>query len=390
MNTIEAKDIKSQKDRVFYNNIRQTIDHLQNFIVNEAPACTSKEKITDSRSAYKLCKNEETMAVYLKDEMWIADIRVNGRRYRKKFPKKSLAELYANKIKYQKAEDSILNRKRISAVLFTDYAEFYFKTYSVPNKRSAPTDRIVINHLTAYFKGQYLHQITSLMVEQYIAMRLKDVKQRTINLEHQILNHMFKKAIEWGKAVENPSSKIKKFREESGRLRFLDNEEVNRLLKNTPEQIRPIIIVALYTGLRRGELFNLEWKDIDLKRKVLNVIKSKSGKVMEIPMNEFAYNTFLKLKTADNCGKIFNTVNFRKLFAQAVKGAKLNDVIMYTTRHTFASQLVMAGVDLVTVKELLGHSKIEMTMKYAHLSQNHKRQAVEQLASRINISNEEK
>ena len=264
MNTIEAKDIKSQKDRVFYNNIRQTIDHLQNFIVNEAPACTSKEKITDSRSAYKLCKNEETMAVYLKDEMWIADIRVNGKRYRKKF------------------------------------------------------------------------------------------------------------------------------REESGRLRFLDNEEVNRLLKNTPEQIRPIIIIALYTGLRRGELFNLEWKDIDLKRKVLNVIKSKSGKVREIPMNEFAYNTFLKLKTADNCGKIFNTVNFRKLFAQAVKGAKLNDVIMYTTRHTFASQLVMAGVDLVTVKELLGHSKIEMTMKYAHLSQNHKRQAVEQLASRINISNEEK
>lgn len=331
------------------------------------------------------------MAVYLKDEMWIADIRVNGKRYRKKFPKKSLAELYANKIKYQKAEDGILNRKRISAVLFTDYAEFYYKTYSVPNKRSSPTDRIVINHFKRYFKGQHLHQITSLMVEQYIAMRLKDVKKRTINIEHQILNHMFKKAIEWGKAVTNPSISIKKFKEEEiVRLRVLTQEEINRLLQNTPEKIKPIIIVELYTGMRRGELFNLEWKDINLTSKVINIVKSKSGKSRIIPMNEIVYNIFLALKTADNCGKIFDVTNFRKLFAQAIKGAKLNDVIFYTFRHNFASQLVNSGVDLVTVKELLGHSKIEMVMTYAHTSENQKRQAVEQLANKINTCNDEK
>lgn len=326
------------------------------------------------------------MAVYFKDGKWIADYYIDRHRYRERYPTKKLAELAIYKRKVQKAEGKFLDKKRVPKVLFKDFSEFYYKTYSIPNKLSAPTDRVVINNLNKFFGDKYLHQITPLMVEQYRALRKEHVKPRTINIEHQILSHMLSKAVEWGKASDNPASKVKKFREDSHRLRFLDNEEINRLLEKAPLNLKPLIEVALYTGMRRGELFNLTWKDIDWNRRVIHVVKSKSGKVREIPMSNIAHNILLKLKSTGNQEKVFDKTNFRKLFALAVRKAEINSFRFHDLRHTFASHLIMSGSDLVTAKELLGHSRIETTMIYSHLSPDHKKQAVEQLANKIGRS----
>jgi len=213
-----------------------------------------------------------------------------------------------------------------------------------------------------------------MMVKEYRSMRKTKVKPATVNREHQCLRHIFTKAIEWGRTLNNPAKGNKLFKVDNKRLRFLSKEEIQALLSYCDERIKPLVIMALNTGLRRGELKNLKWKDMDMERGLIYVLQTKSGEPREIPINGILRATIEKLHREGQ--RLFDTTNLRKLYEKAVNNSQLEDVNFHMLRHTFASHLVMAGIDLMTVKELLGHATLDMTMRYAHLSKGHKQVAV--------------
>ena len=176
---------------------------------------------------------------------------------------------------------------------------------------------------------------------------------------------------------------VRFLKEDNRRLRHLTSEEIEKLIENCTEYLKPIVITAIHTGMRKGEILKLKWKNIDFEQQLISVTETKSGRPREIPMNNFLTETLKSVKFMGEyvfCrsdGTRFQ--NIRKSFETAVEKANLKDCTFHTLRHTFASLLVMGGVDLTTVKELMGHKSIEMTLRYAHLAPDHKRFAVEVL-----------
>jgi site-specific recombinase XerD len=149
----------------------------------------------------------------------------------------------------------------------------------------------------------------------------------------------------------------------------------------------PEFEIALHTGMRPKEQYSLTWDRVDLVRKLVTIAKSKNGHTRHIPLNSVALAAFQGLfKTSKGEGPVFLSKDgdqlqgYKHWFEDAVREAGLKEFTWYCLRHTFASRLVMAGVDIRTVAELMGHRTIQMTMRYAHLAPAHKLAAVERLA----------
>jgi len=140
--------------------------------------------------------------------------------------------------------------------------------------------------------------------------------------------------------------------------------------------------------MRKGEIFNLKWQDVNFNLRLVHVSDSKNNEARDIPINDVLYETLKALKDKAEEGQDYIFVNpktnkpydnVKKSFKTALKKAGIEDFTFHDLRHTFASHLVMSGVDLMTVKELLGHKDIKMTMRYSHLSPDHKRMAVKRM-----------
>jgi integrase len=146
------------------------------------------------------------------------------------------------------------------------------------------------------------------------------------------------------------------------------------MLSAADEILRPLLIVALHTGLRRSELFALTWQDVDVKQEVIRVVHTKNGERREIPMTDTLRATVQQLPRRLASDYVFpgktgrGLVDVRKRFRRALQEAGIEGFVFHDLRHTFASHLVMAGVALVTVKEFLGHKDLKMTLRYAHLA----------------------
>jgi integrase len=167
--------------------------------------------------------------------------------------------------------------------------------------------------------------------------------------------------------------------EPQGRLRWLTQEEITRLLAATAKprnkELRAAVIIALNTGLRRGELLGLTWERVDLSRGVIRLELTKSSRRREVPMNDASYNALLTLG-AKAGGRVFKTRYIKTAYNNAVEEAELEDVNFHTLRHTFASWAIMRGVSVKELQDLLGHASLTMTMRYAHLASERLRTAV--------------
>ena len=323
------------------------------------------------------------MSVFKKGKNYYIDYYVNGRRKREKVgPNKRQALIVLQKRKVQVVERKFLDIQRHEKIKFEDMAKTYIEAYSKPNKRSFRRDEISLKNLTGFFKGKYLHEIISLHIEKYRVKRLRVVTPATVNRELACLKHMFNKAKEWGKASENPALKIKLLKEENRRTRYLETEEIKALVNACPDHLRPIVITALNTGMRKGEILNLKWPDVDLRQKIIYIYNSKSGKSRKVDINDWLVETFIRVRKHPESPYVFCNKdgkpygNIRKSFDNAKRRAGIKDFRFHDLRHTFASHLVMAGIDLKTVQELLGHQTYEMTLRYSHLSPDHRRRAV--------------
>ncbi len=313
------------------------------------------------------------MAIFKKDGAWYIDYYVNGRGRRERIgSSRKLAEAVLAKRKVQIAEGKFLDVSGPTKIKFETLAAEYLK-FSKINKRSWRKDQVSIENLKALFGGRYLSEITPLKIEHYKAKRKDQVTPASVNRELACLKHMFTKAIEWGMTSENPARKVKLFRENNARLRYLTPEEAKRLIDAATPHLKPILIVALNTGMRKGEILKLKWKDIHWKRGVILLTDTKNGQWREIPMNGILTETLRDMmKQSDSLyifpsrtGKPFTEV--RKSFESALRVAGIEDFRFHDLRHTFASNLVMAGVDLTIVGEILGHKSIAMTKRYSHL-----------------------
>jgi len=335
------------------------------------------------------------MSVYQKGKNWYIDYYVNGQRKRKKIgPSKKLAIQVLKDIHVKIAKREYLGIHEEKKILFEDFAKEYL-VYSKANKSpsSYRRDMVSINsNLIPAFKGFYLFEITSPMIEKYKAERLKEVEPATVNREIGCLRHMFNKAIAWGYLKKNSVTEVKSLKEPPGRVRYLIKEEIEALLKainqlprGCGEYLRPIVVLALNTGMRKGEILNLKWKDIDLEGRKITIIKSKNNQVRIIPINDTLYHELKKIKR-ESCDEfVFSNRNgdpfgnVRKSFERALKIANITDFTFHDLRHTFASHLVMSGCNLRAVQQLMGHKDIKMTMRYSHLSKEHLQEAVSKL-----------
>ena len=200
---------------------------------------------------------------------------------------------------------------------------------------------------------------------------------------------MFNKGVGWKLASHNPTDGITLLRENGARTRFLDGHEIGQLLAASSESFHPILITALHTGMRRGEILNLKWPDVDFKNRIITVQDSESGKKRMLPMDDTLCEALSLLPTRFQRGYVFPSpvkegqprYDFKRQFGNAVKQAGLHNFRFHDLRHTFASHLVMSGVDLMTVKELLGHATLTMTMRYSHLAPDHRMRAIKTLDS---------
>ena len=285
---------------------------------------------------------------------------------------------------------------------FEEFSEEYLREYAVKRKRSWKSDQCYLKaHLVPFLGQLRLSEITRQHVERYTSRRVDDgVKKATINGELAVLRKMMYKAIDWGRLDKNPVRKEDFFQgEEQMKERVLTSEEQGRLLMASPTSLRPILITALNTGMRRGEILGLEWARVSLENRqiILECTNTKSKKRREIPINGDLFSLLASLKTTAN-GSAYVFPNpftgkplkdAKSAFYRACKKAGIKGLRFHDLRHTFASRLSARGVDLNTIRELLGHGSIRMTQRYLHSNQALKRNAVESIVEKAGDSSKE-
>jgi integrase len=268
-------------------------------------------------------------------------------------------------------------------------------------KRTVEADRRQLDLLKAEFGAETaLAEITASRISEYKSKRLAAVRKfgngeaaverrltaAAVNRPLALLRHLLRLAHEeWEAIDEVPRIRLEK--EPQGRLRWLTQEEIMRLLgaaaKSRNKELRAAVVVALNTGLRLGELIGLTWERVDLSRGVIRLEMTKNGRRREVPMNDASYGALVGLRPKGS-GRVFKTRYIKTAYNNAVEAAQLDDVTFHTLRHTFASWAVMRGVTLKELQELLGHSSLAMTMRYAHLAPEHLRTAVGRLEGLTN------
>ncbi|TET62236.1 site-specific integrase, partial [Candidatus Aerophobetes bacterium] len=288
------------------------------------------------------------MGVFKKGENWYIDYYVQGRRKREKIgPSKVQAQVVLQKRKVQIAEGKFLDVQGHQKVKFEEMGKLFLENYSKPNKRSWRRDEEIVGHLVDFFKGKNLYEITPLDIEKYKRNRIEEVSPATVNRELSGLRNIYNRAIEWGMAEKNPVKGVKFFREDEGRLRFLEKEEIRRLYDACPAYLKSIVALAVSTGMRKGEILSLKWLDVDFRRRIITILKTKGQKRREIPIGLGISRLLLRRRKYPDSPYIFCREDgrcigsFRKAFESALKKAGIEDFTFHDLRHTFASHLVM-------------------------------------------------
>jgi integrase len=229
-----------------------------------------------------------------------------------------------------------------------------------------------------------LPDITILPIERFKLARLQTVTPASVNRELAGLKRLFNLASEWGfHKGRNPVKGVRFLDENNLKLRTLSGAEEAKLLSYCAPYMQDLVVFAINTGLRLGEILNLTWKEVDLENGVLTLLIRKNRRMLDVPLNEKAFKVVNGWYGVRKCQYVFYNPEtggqWKDLWLglkKACRKSELDDITWHTFRHTFASRLIAGGADLVTVKKLLGHSDIKITMRYAHTNHEAKVAAV--------------
>ena len=292
------------------------------------------------------------------------------------------------KEKLKNGEKIITDRQSPEKVItFREFAERYLE-FSRGRLKSHKNLEYMVRNMVGVFKDKPLDEFNLADIEGIQNDKLRrGLSIRTANHFPRVLKTMFRKAADWELVDESVLKKLikcKNIKGENKRLRYLSDEEAARLIECCePSYLRPIVITALNTGMRRNEILKLTWDRVDLRNRIILLDKTKNHERREIPVNgtlhamlsdtvrnlktDYLFYDPRTLKPLDRLDRSWHT---------ALRKAKIVDFHFHDLRHTFASRLVMAGVSLTAVKELLGHKSISMTLRYSHLAPEHLKEAV--------------
>lgn len=250
--------------------------------------------------------------------------------------------------------------------------------------------------------GQFtLADITPSLIAQYRDLLANNDGKKprspaTVNRYLAVLSHLFTFAVkEWEWIEENPLRKVTKMKEPRGRVRFLSDDERNRLLAACKESSSPylytVVVLALSTGARRMEILGLRWQDIDFNRSIITLHETKNGERRILPLTGHALSLIqerAKLRHL-HCDYVFpskdlkNPIDIRTPWENALKRAEINDFHFHDLRHSAASYLAMNGASLAEIAETLGHKTLQMVKRYAHLSESHISKVVASMNQKI-------
>ncbi len=244
------------------------------------PHCQKRYELVDDRLKSFQCEQcAMVFPIKAQDRNFYIDFSASGKRKREHIgPSKVLAETILKKRVVEVAEGKYLDVKKESRIKFEDFAAEYLELHCKTNNKSwLKTDSQLITVLKRHFSGKYLDEITPHLVEKFKSDRIAEVAPATVNRQLACLKSLFNKAIAWNKFNgSNPVKAVKLFKENNQRLRFLEREEISKLLSVCNRTLRTIVIVALNTGMRRGEILGLKWRDLDVKRGVIYLQNTNS------------------------------------------------------------------------------------------------------------------
>lgn len=260
----------------------------------------------------------------------------------------------------------------------------------VKKKRSWTRDAELLKPLAKKFGAKKLSDISTKDIEDFKLSRVKEVSPATVNRSLSVLRHLFNLAKRWKKFFgENPVSIAGLLEENNLIERILAPEEQERLIEASISYLRPIIITALNTGMRRGEILGLKWSEVDFQSNFITVTQnnSKSKKARRIYMNSTLRKILMEIRLKsgqseyvfiDNKGNRIKSL--RTAFEAACRRAGLEGLRFHDLRHTAATRMVESGANIVSVSKILGHSDIKMTMRYTH-PEDSLRDALESLSN---------
>lgn len=288
-------------------------------------------------------------------------------------------------------------RKPTENIALKDFLDEFIAGCEANGKRSVGRDRTLAAHLNNYFQNKNLNEITASGVEGYKvhrrAQRLKKAGDRlvpvsagTVNRELSLLREALYAAVAQGRLTDYPLPKRRLLlKEPDFKFRVLTRAEAKALLAAAPEYLKPIILTLLSTGMRKGEVLGLKWDSVDFHRGFIQIAAqdAKSGKARSVPMSPALFETLRDLHVAGASAEhVFinpktgrRLKDFKRSFATACRGTGIKCRI-HDLRHTFASWAVETGCDLVTLKDILGHSSLAMVLRYAHPGEETRRRAV--------------
>ncbi|HVY29853.1 MAG TPA: tyrosine-type recombinase/integrase [Polyangiaceae bacterium] len=275
-----------------------------------------------------------------------------------------------------------------------EFCQPFLDVYSATNNKPAglETKRIVCRtHLVPALGSRRLDQIGVQEIEAFKAAKLRDgYAAKSVNNFLAVLQKLLKVAVDWEKLEHAP--RVQWLKVPDPEFDFFSFEEAERLVAGAPSEWRAMVVVGLRTGLRIGELLALRWDDVDLVAGRLMVRRSvssgiigtpKNGRSREVPLSDQALAALKghrhlrgELVFCGEDGRLLNRGECKWPLWRACQKAGLRRVGWHALRHTFASHLAMRGVPLKAVQELLGHSTMDMTMRYAHLSPDVRRDSV--------------
>lgn len=332
------------------------------------------------------------MGLYKRGGVWWMRLAVGGRKIRRTTgtADRKLAGRIEAKVKTEIVEGRWFDVQEERTRTVYELLDRYEREHVV-KKRGARFYAPIIKRFQNEIGDMTLAEIIPKVLVEYKSKRYAEgVGPATINREIAVLSSAFNLAArEWEWCRSNPCAKIKPEKEPPGRDRYLTREEEKKLLDGCSNWLQDIVVFALNTGMRQGEILSLRWPSVDLFRRTATVERSKNGEKRTIPVNE-AVMELLKVKSKvrsiscdlvfpNSVGKVIERGNLERSWRAGKRKAKLDDFRFHDLRHTFATRLVQAGVDVYKVQKLLGHKDPKMTQRYAHHSTESLRAGVEVL-----------
>jgi integrase len=321
-----------------------------------------------------------------------------GKRVRQSFKKKKDAEAELGKRVSLKAENRYLDVKRDYKTTLGELTEKYTVNYQTQVSFQNAKKAYLENFKEYFGKDTLLANIRYVDLETYRNhLRQKPITIKkgdkviikglrtdaAANREMSCLHHIFTKAVEWELMEQSPFDKGRSLmlKENNKRLRFLNEDEIKSLLDACPTYLRSIAECAIMTGMRRGEILSLKWDQV--RNGFIYLEKTKTNEARQIPISDDLDRIFKGIRKDQHLTSMHvftymgeRAQEIKRSFKSALKRAGIQDFRFHDLRHTFASQVLLKGGSLKDIQELLGHKTMTMTLRYSHLTQEHKRKAV--------------